>query len=66
MKATKGRRIDEELAHRGIVVKASGGQTLREEFSGAYKDVAQVMRVVEEAGLAVPVARLEPLGVVKG
>jgi tRNA-splicing ligase RtcB (3'-phosphate/5'-hydroxy nucleic acid ligase) len=66
LRATKGRRIDEELAHRGVTVRAAGRKTLREEFPEAYKDVAQVVRVVEKAGLARPVARLRPLGVIKG
>ena len=66
LRETKGRRIDDELSHQGITVKAAGRTTLREEFPGAYKDVAQVVHVVKKAGLALPVARLKPLGVVKG
>jgi tRNA-splicing ligase RtcB (3'-phosphate/5'-hydroxy nucleic acid ligase) len=66
LNVTKGRRIDDELAKQGIIVKAAGRKTLREEFPQAYKDVADVIRVVERAGLALPVARLKPMGVVKG
>jgi len=66
LRQTKGRRIDDELARRGIIVRAAGPKTLREEFPDAYKDVAHVIRVVEAAGLARPVARLKPLGVLKG
>ncbi len=66
LRVTQGRRIADELAHQGIVVRAAGESTLREEFSGAYKDVAEVIRVAENAGLAIPVVRLRPLGVVKG
>src|SRR5206468_1341540 len=43
-----------------------GRDTLREETSEAYKDVAHVVRVVEGADLAKPVARLRPFIVVKG
>jgi tRNA-splicing ligase RtcB (3'-phosphate/5'-hydroxy nucleic acid ligase) len=66
LRQTKGRRVDEELAHKGITVRAAGRKTLREEFPKAYKDVAHVVKVVEEAGLALPVVKLAPLGVVKG
>jgi tRNA-splicing ligase RtcB len=66
LKATHGRRIDVELEKQGVVVRAQGRETLREEFPGAYKDVADVVRVVERAGLALPVARLAPMGVIKG
>jgi tRNA-splicing ligase RtcB len=66
LKATAGRKVREELAHRGVYVRAAGAQTLREEFPEAYKDVADVMRVVEKAGLAMPVVRISPLGVLKG
>ncbi|MBM4355346.1 MAG: RtcB family protein, partial [Deltaproteobacteria bacterium] len=66
LKATQGRRIDDELLKQGIYVRAAGRTTLREEFPQAYKDVSDVVRVVEKAGLALPVARLKPLGVLKG
>ena len=66
LKQTKGRRVEDQLANKGIVVRAAGAKTLREEFPQAYKDVADVVKVVESAGLALPVARLVPLGVIKG
>ncbi len=66
MKAARGRSIHRELADRGIEVIARGTKTLAEEMSEAYKDVARVVGVVAAAGLSRPVARLEPLGVVKG
>lgn len=65
-KVARGRRIDEELSRRGIVVMATGKATLAEEMPSAYKDVADVVGVMERAGIARPVARLTPLGVVKG
>ena len=55
-----------ELGGRGITVKAHSRGGLVEEASAAYKDVADVIRVVEGAGLARPVARLRPLAVIKG
>jgi tRNA-splicing ligase RtcB len=66
MKAARGRSIHRELADRGIEVISRGTKTLAEEMSEAYKDVARVVAVVAAAGLSRPVARLEPLGVVKG
>jgi tRNA-splicing ligase RtcB len=66
LKATQGRRIEDELLKMGVYVRAAGRSTLREEFPQAYKDVADVVRVVEKAGLALPVARLKPMGVIKG
>jgi len=55
-----------ELGSRGIVVKAHSPHLLTEEAPQAYKDVAEVMEVVDRAGLSRPVARLRPLAVVKG
>ena len=65
-KVARGRRIDEELSRQGIVVMATGKATLAEEMPSAYKDVADVVSVMERAGIARRVARLTPLGVVKG
>ncbi len=62
----KGRRIERELAEKGIVAKAHSREGLAEEHPEAYKDVSVVVDVVERAGLAKKVARLRPLGVVKG
>jgi len=62
----RGRSIGRELAARGIEVISRGKKTLAEEMSEAYKDVAQVVAVVERAGLSRLVARLEPMGVIKG
>ena len=45
---------------------AAGRSTLAEEMPEAYKDVNDVIRVVSAAGLAAKVARLKPLGVIKG
>ncbi len=66
IKATRGRRIEKELLDKGIYVRATGRETLNEEVSEAYKDVSEVVRVVAGAGLSRPVAKLRPLGVVKG
>ncbi len=65
-KVARGRDVREELAHRGIALEAAGRRTVDEEIPEAYKDVADVVGVVERAGLARIVARLEPFAVVKG
>ena len=66
LKAAKGRSIEQELAKKGIVVRGAGRGTVAEEIPEAYKDVEQVVKVVEGAGLSRKVARLHPLGVIKG
>jgi len=66
LKAARGRSIARELAARGIEVIARGKKTLGEEMSEAYKDVAQVVAVMARAGITRLVARLEPMGVIKG
>jgi tRNA-splicing ligase RtcB len=61
-----GSEVRRELTERGIVVRCPSVKELAEEAPYAYKDVDRVVDVVERAGLARKVARLEPLGVVKG
>jgi tRNA-splicing ligase RtcB len=62
----RGRRIDQELAAQGVIARCRHWKGLAEEQPAAYKDVSQVVEVVHRAGLARKVARLRPLGVVKG
>ena len=54
------------LAAQGIVVRSTSREGVTEEAPGAYKNVEEVVRVAEGAGLTRRVARLVPLGVVKG
>lgn len=61
-----GRRIDKELDALGIIARARGHKGLAEEQPSAYKDVDQVVEVVHQAGLSKKVARLRPVGVIKG
>lgn len=55
-----------ELKGKGIEVRATGRNTIVEEAPSAYKDIDQVVSVVEGAGLSNRVARMRPLCVVKG
>jgi tRNA-splicing ligase RtcB (3'-phosphate/5'-hydroxy nucleic acid ligase) len=66
IKNAQGRRIDRELAEQGVIAKCRSWKGLAEEQPAAYKDVDDVVEVVARAGLAAKVARLRPLGVVKG
>jgi len=65
-KAAKGRNIVEELAKKGIIVRGAGRATIAEEISEAYKDVDDVVEVTHGAGISRKVAKLRPLGVIKG
>jgi tRNA-splicing ligase RtcB len=62
----QGRRIDAELKRQGVIARAGSWKGLAEEQPEAYKNVDHVVEVVHEAGLARKVARLRPIGVVKG
>jgi len=66
VKKAKGRAIHRELEDNGVFVQSRGKRTLKEEMPEAYKDISQVVEVVHKAGLACKVARLRPLGVIKG
>ncbi len=55
-----------ELKDDGITVMARGRGTVAEEMRGAYKDVSRVVEVMEKAGISRRVARLRPIGVIKG
>ena len=61
-----GAQVRRELESRGIVVRCASKGGLAEEAPLAYKDVDRVVEVVHRAGLARKVARLTPLGVIKG
>ncbi len=65
-KLLKGRDIQQELADQGIIAIGHNWASLAEEAPIAYKDVADVMRVADQAGLCRPAVRLRPLGVIKG
>ncbi len=64
--AQPGREVRADLEGRGIAVRPGSVKLLSEEADYAYKDVDEVVDVCRRAGLAAPVARLRPLGVVKG
>ncbi|MBI3020643.1 MAG: RtcB family protein [Candidatus Omnitrophica bacterium] len=61
-----GRSIEQELERQGIIVMGRGRKGVAEEQPSAYKDVNDVVQVVHNAGLAKRVARMRPIGVIKG
>jgi tRNA-splicing ligase RtcB len=65
-RAVTGAQVRRQLEGRGIVVRCASKSGLAEEAPLAYKDVDRVVDVVHRAGLARRVARLIPLGVIKG
>ncbi|MCL5276755.1 MAG: RtcB family protein [Deltaproteobacteria bacterium] len=66
VRSSKNREILKELREKGIVVRGATKATIHEEIPEAYKDVSRVVDIVAGAGLAKKVAKLRPLGVVKG
>ncbi len=62
----RGRNVVKELRDKGIIVKSASREGVQEEIPEAYKDVSHVVECVEKAGLAKTVAKLRPMGVVKG
>lgn len=66
IKQAKGRAIWREMEDKGIIVRSAGRSTLAEEMPEAYKDISNVVDVVQNAGISKKVARLRPLGVIKG
>src|SRR5215471_16777996 len=65
-KGVTAKEIQKELESRGIIVESLTREGLTEEKPEAYKDIEAVVDVVHNAGLAVRVARLRPIGVIKG
>jgi tRNA-splicing ligase RtcB len=66
VKDAGGRRIDKELEARGVIARAQSRKGLAEEQPKAYKNVDDVVEVVHRAGLSKKVARMRPIGVIKG
>jgi tRNA-splicing ligase RtcB len=65
-KGVSAKEIQKELESRGIIVESLTREGLTEEKPEAYKDIESVVDVVHNAGLAARVARLRPIGVIKG
>jgi len=66
LRAGQGRNLEKELRSHGVHVRSRGYKTLLEEMPEAYKDVAEVVAVMDSLGLSAIVARLVPVAVIKG
>jgi len=66
LKQWSGRKVIDDLAAQGILIRSPSTRGVAEEAPGAYKDVAAVVAAAERAGLARSVARLRPLICIKG
>jgi len=66
MKSAKGRDLVKELNQKGITIQAKGYRTIAEEMSDAYKDVSDVVDVMHNEGITRKVAKIKPVGVIKG
>jgi tRNA-splicing ligase RtcB len=66
LKRWSGRKIVDDLASQGIIIRSPSTRGVAEEAPGAYKDVGAVVAAAEQAGLARRVARLRPLICIKG
>ncbi|MBW3001147.1 RtcB family protein [Candidatus Woesearchaeota archaeon] len=66
IKTFRSEQIKKELEQQNIFIKAASWKGLTEEAPQVYKDIDEVVKVSHEAGIGNLVARLKPMGVVKG
>jgi tRNA-splicing ligase RtcB len=66
LKLWRGEAIKQELQEKGIYSHPASWKVMAEEAPSAYKDVTEVVNITHGAGISLKVARLIPLGVVKG
>ena len=65
-KRVRGERLQQEMKQRGILVKAVSMSGLAEEGGFAYKNISEVVEAVDRAGITKTVAKLRPIGNIKG
>jgi len=65
-KQFRGRDLEKRLLEQGIYIRSASYSGLAEEAGAAYKDIDEVVRATEAAGLSRPVAKLIPVGNIKG
>jgi tRNA-splicing ligase RtcB len=58
--------INEELLKKNIFLKTRNKELAVEEAPYAYKDIEEVVQSISKSGLSQRVARLKPIGVIKG
>lgn len=62
----RGEKIKQELEQKGIELRSTGWKGVAEEASPAYKDVDEVVKISDKAGIGRLVAKVVPIGVMKG
>lgn len=65
-KQSKGKNLIAELKASGVSIQAKGFKTIAEEMPYAYKDVSDVVEIMHYAGISTKVAKIKPIGVIKG
>ena len=65
-RSVRGEQLKQQMAQRGIIVKAVSMSGLAEEAGLAYKNISEVVESVHEAGITKKVAELRPIGNIKG
>ena len=65
-KKLSGREVAADLLHKGIIVRAHNDNAIADEAPDVYKPSDEVVQVVHDVGISRLVARLSPLGVIKG
>ncbi len=65
-KKARGRNIGRELMDKGILLRAQSMKTVSEEMPEAYKNINQIVEIVERVGISSRVVKLKPLAVAKG
>jgi pyruvate,water dikinase len=66
LREVRGEEVARRMANQGILTKAASWKVLAEEASEAYKNIDEVAKVTQEAGISRIVARLVPIAVMKG
>jgi tRNA-splicing ligase RtcB len=59
-------KVEKTLKKQGISLKSGSKKTLVDEAPEVYKDIEEVVRVVDELGISKKVARFKPINVIKG
>ena len=65
-RSVRGEQLQQQMARRGIIVKAVSMSGLAEEAGFAYKNISDVVEMVDVAGITRKVAELRPIGNIKG
>jgi tRNA-splicing ligase RtcB (3'-phosphate/5'-hydroxy nucleic acid ligase) len=65
-KSYRGESVKSELMKKNILIKSASWKGISEEAPQVYKDIDEVIKITEKAGISRAVARVRPIGVIKG